>query len=53
MIEGTVRSDLVVVDHGGALPDLAVTQVNMYAAKSGNQAMDELLDMIRRAFDEL
>ncbi|MCK0172018.1 LysR family transcriptional regulator [Aliiroseovarius sp. S1123] len=53
VIEGTVRSDLVVVDHGGALPDLAVTQVNMYAAKSGNQAMDELLDMIRRAFDEL
>jgi len=53
VIEGTVRSDLVVVDHGGALPDLAVTQVNMYAAKSSNQAMDDLLDMIRRAFGEL
>ncbi|MCK0142697.1 LysR family transcriptional regulator [Aliiroseovarius sp. F20344] len=54
VIEGTVRSDLEVVDHGGALPDLSVTQVNMYAAqKSGNEALDELLEMIRRAFDEL
>ena len=53
VIEGTVRSDLDLVDHGGALPDLAVTQVNMYAAKSSNQAMDDLLIMIRRAFDKL
>lgn len=54
VIEGTVRRDLEVVDHGGALPDLSVTQVNMYAAqKSGNEALEDLLDMIRRAFDEL
>lgn len=53
VIEGTVRSDLDLVDHGGALPELDITQVNMYAAKSSNQAMDELLDMIRRAFGEL
>lgn len=53
VIEGTVRNDLDVVDHGGALPDLAVTQVNMYAAKGGSQSMVDLLDMIRRAFNEL
>lgn len=53
VIEGTVRSDLVVVDHSGELPELDITQVNMYAAKSSNQAMDDLLDMIRRAFGEL
>ncbi|WP_432449475.1 LysR family transcriptional regulator [Aliiroseovarius marinus] len=54
VIEGTSQRYLEVVDHGGALPELAVTRVNMYAAKSnGGQAVQDLLDMIRHAFDEL
>ncbi len=54
VIDGTVQPFLEQIDHGGALPDLAVTRVNMYAANnSGGQAMHDLLSMIRRAFDEL
>ncbi|WP_298569133.1 LysR family transcriptional regulator [uncultured Aliiroseovarius sp.] len=54
IIEGTVQPYLEVIDHGGALPDLAVTQVNMYAAQSnGGQAVDDLLTMIRKAFAAL
>ncbi|SEV98713.1 transcriptional regulator, LysR family [Aliiroseovarius sediminilitoris] len=54
VIDGTVQPFLEQIDHGGALPDLAVTRVNMYAASnSGGQAMQDLLSMIRRAFAEL
>ena len=54
VIEGTAQRYLEQIDHGGALPDLAITRVNMYAAKnSGGQAMEDLLTMIRRAFDDL
>lgn len=54
VIEGTVQPFLEQIDHGGALPELAVTRVNMYAASnSGGQAMQDLLSMIRRAFDDL
>lgn len=54
VIEGTVQPFLEQIDHGGALPELAVTRVNMYAASnSGGQAMQDLLTMIRRAFDDL
>ncbi|MCK0137601.1 LysR family transcriptional regulator [Aliiroseovarius sp. F47248L] len=54
VIDGTVQPFLEQIDHGGALPELAVTRVNMYAASnSGGQAMQDLLSMIRRAFAEL
>ncbi|MDE9451194.1 LysR family transcriptional regulator [Aliiroseovarius sp. Z3] len=54
VIDGTVQPFLEQIDHGGALPDLAVTRVNMYAASNaGGQAMQDLLSMIRRAFAEL
>ena len=54
VIDGTVQPFLEQIDHGGALPELAVPRVNMYAASnSGGQAMQDLLSMIRRAFAEL
>ncbi|MCK8464297.1 LysR family transcriptional regulator [Aliiroseovarius sp. S1339] len=54
VIEGTVQPFLEQIDHGGALPELAVTRVNMYAANSaGGQAMQDLLSMIRQAFHDL
>ncbi|WP_371168490.1 LysR family transcriptional regulator [Aliiroseovarius sp. 2305UL8-7] len=54
VIEGTAQRYLEQIDHGGALPDLATTRVNMYAAKNnGGQAMDDLQGMIRRAFRDL
>jgi len=54
VIEGTVQRYLSVIDHGGALPDLQVTKVNMYAAKSNaGQAIEDLLAMIRGAFEQL
>ncbi|MCK8483167.1 LysR family transcriptional regulator [Aliiroseovarius sp. S2029] len=54
VIDGTVQPFLEQIDHGGALPDLAMTCVNMYAANNtGGQAMQDLLSMIRRAFAAL
>ncbi|GHF00283.1 LysR family transcriptional regulator [Aliiroseovarius zhejiangensis] len=54
VIDGTVQPFLEQIDHGGALPDLAMTRVNMYAANNtGGQAMQDLLSMIRRAFAAL
>ena len=54
VIDGTVQPFLEEIDHGGALPDLAITRVNMYSANSaGGQAKQDLLAMIRQAFKDL
>jgi DNA-binding transcriptional LysR family regulator len=54
IIDGTAPPYLKKIDHGGALPDLAVTRVNMYRAKTATgQAADTLVSMIRRAYKEL
>lgn len=54
VIEGTAQSYLEQIDHGGALPDLETTRVNLYRAKNtGGQAMQDLLSMIRHAFQDL
>lgn len=54
VIEGTAQRYLEQIDHGGALPDLETTRVNLYRAKrTGGQAMQDLLMMIRHAFQDL
>lgn len=54
VIEGTAQRYLEQIDHGGALPDLDTTRVNLYAAKNtGGQAMQDLLAMVRHAFQDL
>lgn len=54
VIDGTTSRQLEVVDHGGALPELKTTSVNLYAAESTkNQASSDLLTLIRTAFKDL
>ncbi len=54
VIDGTTSRQLEVVDHGGALPELKTTSVNLYAAESTkNEASSDLLSLIRTAFKDL
>ncbi|UWP89497.1 LysR family transcriptional regulator [Aliiroseovarius crassostreae] len=54
VIEGTTSAQLEVIDHGGALPELKTTNVNMYTAESTkDQASNDLLTLIRTAFLDL
>jgi len=51
MIEGTQPPYLEIVDHGGALPDLPVQQINLYGgAEGGGEVRDTLVALLRRAF---
>ncbi|MFK7744561.1 MAG: LysR family transcriptional regulator [Roseobacter sp.] len=51
MIEGTEPPHLERIDHGGALPDLPLQQVNLYGAQSRKDVVhDGLADLVRRAF---
>lgn len=64
-IEATVSADLAVhalvdgaeppyverISHGGALPELPKTQINLYAAEAGkNQPLADLTDFLRQAY---
>lgn len=64
-IEATVSADLAIhaliagaeppyverIAHGGTLPDLPGTHINMYAAKSTrNQPMQDLVDLLRQSY---
>lgn len=54
VIDGTTPSQLEVIDHGGALPELRTTDVNMYSAENTrDQASTDLLALIRTAFQDL
>jgi DNA-binding transcriptional LysR family regulator len=51
MIETTVPPHLERIRHGGALPDLASTRINLYAASTpGNAVVEALADMVRQAY---
>ncbi|MBT25435.1 MAG: LysR family transcriptional regulator [Rhodobacteraceae bacterium] len=51
MIEGTEPPHLEQIDHGGALPDLTVQQINMYVSdKSNKEVITPLTDQLRQAF---
>lgn len=51
MIEGTQPPYLEVLDHGGALPELPVQQINLYGAKEeADEVRDTLVDLLRNAF---
>lgn len=51
MIEGTQPPYLEVLDHGGALPELPVQQINLYGAKGeADEVRDTLVDLLRNAF---
>ena len=63
-IEATVSADLAVhtvlrgmqpphleeIDHGGALPDLPVQNINLYAGTRGEMIRDSMADALRKAF---
>lgn len=51
MIEGTEPPHLERIEHGGALPELPMQQINLYGAQSGKGLVhDTLADFLRRAF---
>ncbi len=51
MLEGTAPHHSEVVQHGGALPELASTNINLYMADPAKgQMADDLADFIRQAF---
>lgn len=51
MIEGTQPPYLEVLDHGGALPELPVQQINLYGAKGeADEVRDTLVHLLRNAF---
>ncbi|MEL6171603.1 MAG: LysR family transcriptional regulator [Pseudomonadota bacterium] len=51
MIEGTEPPQVMLIDHGGALPDLPPQRINFYSAKGlTGEIHDSLADLLRRAF---
>ena len=51
MLEGTAPHHSEVVQHGGALPELASTNINLYVADPAKgQMANDLADFIRQAF---
>ena len=51
MIEGTEPPHLERIDHGGALPDLPLQQINLYGGQSSkNTVHDALVALLRRTF---
>lgn len=50
-IEGTFRHDLEPVPHGGELPDLCTTRINLYKSEhSPAKVAEDLADLIRQGF---
>ncbi len=53
MLEGTAPHHSEVVQHGGALPELASTNINLYVADPAKgQMANDLADFIRQAFSQ-
>lgn len=51
MIEGTEPPHLARIEHGGALPDLPMQQINLYGAQTKKGIVhDDLAEFLRRAF---
>lgn len=51
MIEGTEPPHLERIDHGGALPELPMQQINLYGAQGAKGVIhDALAEFLRRAF---
>ncbi|PSL22351.1 LysR family transcriptional regulator [Shimia abyssi] len=51
MIEGTEPSQLEVIEHGGALPDLGEQHINMYGADpSKGDVIAHLAELVRKGF---
>ena len=51
MLEGTAPHHCEIVQHGGALPDLASTNINLYVTDPAKgQMADDLANFIRQAF---
>jgi DNA-binding transcriptional LysR family regulator len=54
MLESAVSPHLEPVSHGGTLPDLPSTRINMYRAQNAKGALIEALeDMVRTAYDRM
>ena len=52
MLEGTEPQHLVLIDHGGTLPDLPVQMVNLYGGDDGrDEVVSELANLIRQTFE--
>lgn len=50
-LEGAEPRDLERVPHGGALPDLCKTRINLYASdRARSRVVDDLADLIRQGF---
>jgi DNA-binding transcriptional LysR family regulator len=51
MLEGTAAPHCEVVQHGGALPELTSTHINLYVADPAKgQMVDDLAQLVRQAF---
>ncbi|NKB28741.1 MAG: LysR family transcriptional regulator [Rhodobacteraceae bacterium] len=53
-VDGTIPHYMEVVQHGGALPELQRTQVNLYAADVGrNAALGDLVSVVRQSYQAM
>lgn len=50
VLEGTEPPHLQRIEHGGALPDLAVQKINLYGADAGNPIAEALAELLRQSF---
>ncbi len=51
MLDGTLPAPCVAVAHGGALPELGTSRINLYTGRhSVGPVVDELADLLRAAF---
>ena len=51
MLEGTSPAELQEIDHGGTLPELPRTYINLYKSPNRNDAVGQMLaDMLRKAY---
>jgi hypothetical protein len=54
MLESAVSPHLEPIAHGGTLPDLPSTRINMYRAQNAKGALVEALeDMVRTAYGRM
>lgn len=50
MVEGSAPSHLEKIAHGGALPELPPTKINLYAAEASSEPVRDLASMLRRGY---
>lgn len=50
LVEGAVPAHAEKIAHGGVLPELPRTKINLYASEAASEPVDDLAGMLRRAY---